>query len=236
MSARRTAILAALLLAAAGCGNDPTAEVAAGNTSTPASTTVDQTSTTAVPPACTITTGSDAAVAALAGRLLYAPIHATVNRMTFDLELLDRLGIELHLVEIQSVEPIESAPLNILPGANEGDPPTNSFAGNSAFTSGAALEVNHRGETSTITLTLAAGGPDVIAAMGPVLQETDDELLADLCAIVAVYPGDEEPLIYGNPELVAIGLSEDSPAHAVTPAFTELVENSPTMADLATKR
>ena len=186
-------------------------------------------------PACApATTSSDAAVAALAGRLLNAPIHATVDRLAFDPEMVERLGIELHLVQIRSVGQEEKAPLNVIPGAEEGDPPTNSFAGNSAFTSGAVLEVEDRSGMSTITLTLGAGGPDVLDP--PVLEETDAELLADLCAAVATYPGDEDRLIFGNPELIAISLSEADPAHAVTPAFAELVKSSTTMADLATAR
>ncbi len=148
--------------------------------------------------------------------------------------MVERLGIELHLVQIRSVGQVENAPLNVIPGAEEGDPPTNSFAGNSAFTSGAVLEVEDRSGISTITLTLGAGGPDVPDP--PVLEETDAELLADLCAAVATYPDDEDRLIFGNPELIAISLSEADPAHAVTPAFAELVENSTTMADLATAR
>ena len=124
--------------------------------------------------------------------------------------------------------------MNMIPGAEEGDPPTNSFAGNSAFTSGAVLEVEDRSGISTITLTLGAGGPDVPDP--PVLEETDAELLADLCAAVATYPGDEDRLMFGNPELIAISLSEADPAHAVTPAFAELVKSSTTMADLATAR
>jgi hypothetical protein len=187
------------------------------------------------PPACaTAPTASDAAVAALADRVLNAPIHAVVDRLTFDLEMVERSGIELHLVQIRSVGQEENVPLDMIPGAEEGDPPTNSFAGNSAFTSGAVLEVEDRSGMSTITLTLGAGGPDVLDP--PVLEETDAELLADLCAAVATYPGDEDRLMFGNPELIAIGLSEADPAHAVTPAFAELVKSSTTMADLATAR
>jgi hypothetical protein len=85
--------------------------------------------------------------------------------------MVERLGIELRLVQIRSVSQAENEPLPMIPGAEEGDPPTNSFAGNSAFTSGAVLAVEDHSGISTITLTLGAGGPGVQDP--PVLAETD---------------------------------------------------------------
>lgn len=234
MAVRSIVTAFALLLVGSGCGDDSVADVVADTGST-ATTAVA--ASPSIPPLRQVcgdaSTASDAAVVELADRLIIAPIHATLDRVTFGPQTIDAFGIDLDLVEIRSVEIVDSEPWRMLPGVEEGDPPTNSFAGNSVFTSGAVLEVDDGSETSTVTLTLAAGGADVLAAMGPLLEETDDDLLVGLCAVVATYPDDEAGIFNGDVELVAIGVSEGGPAHAVTPAFADLVAASNTMAKLA---
>ncbi len=171
----------------------------------------------------------------LAQELTHTPMADATDISALPREVIDAQGIELRLGAVTNVRHVEQEPFNILPGEKEGDPPTNSFAGNSAFWTGIVLDVDLGDTSLSVPIEFAVGGADVLESYRAQLDRKDLSGLDHACVVLAIGNEDLTPN-YGPPVVAAIGTDKGGSPLGVHGGLANVVDDSDRLDDLVTDR